>query len=271
MTSIKAHVVAAFATCCALAAAWPGGPAFAEQTESRLNRITRSGVLRVCQTTSFYAVSFRNPKTDQIEGIDADLARELAKDLGAKLQVVESNFATFIADLQADKCDIGMFGIAATMKRGQVVEFSKPYMVTSLFAITRKDGNIKKWDDIDKPGVRIGAPLGSYTETFMRSYFKQATLNSVASPATIEGELAARRGDVMIGDYAVALRVKNEFDWADVVAPDKPIQPTPYSYVVPQGDQVWLNYINLFVDVIKIDGRLKALAEKYQLGPIIAP
>ncbi len=270
MMRSKSHVIAALVACCGLVGLWSSGPARAE-VESRLNRITKSGILRVCQTTSYFAVSFRNPKTDQLEGIDADLARELASDLGAKLQVVESSFATFIADLQADKCDIGMFGIAATMKRGQVVEFSKPYLVTSLIAIVRKDGKIKKWDDIDQPGVRVGAPLGSYTDTFQRTYFKKATPNSVALPATVEGELAANRGDAMIGDYALGVRVKNEFDWAEVVAPDKPTQPTPYSYVVPQGDQVWLNYVNLFIDHIKMDGRLKAAADKYQLGPILAP
>ncbi len=272
MRTAKAGTVAALvAACGVLIAVSSSTSAFAQQQESRLNRVTKTGVLRVCQTTSYYAVSYRNPKTDQLEGIDADLARELAKELGAKLEVVESNFATFIADLQADKCDIGMFGIAATLKRAQVVEFSKPYLLTSLYAIIRKDGKIKSWDDIDKPGVRIGAPLGSYTDTFMRSYFKQATLTSVAPPATIEGELAANRGDAMIGDYASAIRTKNEFDWAEVVAPDKPLRQTPYAYVMPQGDQVWLNYINLFIDTVKADGRLKAFAEKYHLGPILAP
>ena len=37
-------------------------------------------------------------------------------------------FATFIADLQANKCEIGMFGVGATLKRAQAVEFSKPYL-----------------------------------------------------------------------------------------------------------------------------------------------
>ena len=38
----------------------------------------------------------------------------------------------------------------------------------------------------------------------------------------------------------------------------------------PPGDQIWLNYINLFVDTIKLDGRLEAFAEKNGLGPIVA-
>ena len=40
---------------------------------------------------------------------------------------------------------------------------------------------------------------------------------------------------------------------------------------VPQGDQIWLNYVNLFVDTIKLDGRLLKYAKKHKLDPIVAP
>ena len=30
--------------------------------------------------------------------------------------------------------------------------------------------------------------------------------------------------------------------------PNEKLAITPYAYVVPQGDQIWLNYINLFVE-----------------------
>ena len=103
-------------------------PAGAAEVNSRLNEITKSKKLRVCQFPLYYSISFRNPKTGVIEGIDADLAKELAKDLGAQLEIVESSFGTFIADLQANKCDIGMFALGASLQRAQAVEFSKPYL-----------------------------------------------------------------------------------------------------------------------------------------------
>lgn len=242
----------------------------AQQQQSRLYRITQSGTLRVCQYPEYYSISFRNPTTGQIEGLDADLANELAKELGAKLDIVESSFGTFIADLQADKCDIGMFGVGATLKRAQAVEFSKPYLKSSIYAIVRKDGKIKTWDDIDKSGVNVVTTLGSYVEPFMRDYLKNATFTAIAPPATREGELVANRADVVMADYPTAVKVKDEFDWAQIIEPTAPLRVTPYSYVVPQGDQIWLNYVNLFVDTIKLDGRLKMYADKIHLGPIVA-
>ncbi|MBM3596846.1 MAG: amino acid ABC transporter substrate-binding protein [Alphaproteobacteria bacterium] len=238
--------------------------------QSRLNEITRTKKVKICIYPLYYSISFRNPKTNQLEGIDADLSKELAKELGAELEYVETSFATFIADLQANKCHIGMFGVGATLRRAHAVEFSKPYLVTNIYAVTRKDSKVKTWADVDKPGVIAAVSLGSYIETFMQGYLKQAKVQPIAPPATREAELAARRVDVIMTDFPTAIKVTDEFDWAVYFTPPEKLAVTPYSYVVPQGDQVWLNYVNLFVDTIKLDGRLKAFAKKHKLDPIVA-
>jgi len=247
------------------------GPSLAQTLQSRLIDITKSKKLKVCQFPQYYSISFRNPKTGVIEGIDADLSKELAKELGAELEIVESSFGTFIADLQANKCDIGMFGVGASLKRAQAVEFSKPYLITNIYGVTRKGGAIKTWADIDKKGIKAAVSLGSYIEPFMKNYLKNAELISVAPPNTREAELVANHVDVIMTDYPTAIKVTDEFDWAEAILPNEKLAVTPYSYVVAQGDQVWLNYINLFVDTIKLDGRLKFFADKNKLGPIVAP
>jgi cyclohexadienyl dehydratase len=247
-----------------------GEAAEAQQLQSRLFDVTKSKKLRVCQYPLYYSISFRNPKTGQIEGIDADLAKELAKELDASLEIVESSFGTFIADLQANKCEIGMFGVGATLRRAQAVEFSKPYLVTNIYAVTRKDSAIKSWSDVDKKGVKAAVSLGSYIEPFMKNYLKNAEVVSVAPPNTREGELVAQRVDIIITDYPTAIKVTDEFDWAVTIIPNEKLAVTPYAYVVPQGDQIWLNYINLFVDTIKLDGRLMQAAKRHKLDPIVA-
>src|SRR5437016_10844423 len=188
------HVVTiAFATLVAIGLAAP--PAAAQQLQSRLFEVTKNKKLRVCQYPLYYSISYRDPKSGEIVGIDADLAKELAKELDAKLEIVESSFATFIADLQANKCEIGMFGVGASLKRAQAVEFSRPYLVTNVYGVTRKDASIKSWADVDKPGIKAAVTLGSYIEPFMKSYLKNAEVVSVAPPNSREGELVRRRGD----------------------------------------------------------------------------
>lgn len=248
-----------------------GSTAQAQSVQSRLFEITKNHVLRVCTFTGYYAIAFRDPKTQQLTGIDIDLANDLAKSLDAKLQFVETNFGTFIADLQAGKCDVAMFGIGITLKRAQAVEFTRPYLQTGIYAIVRKGGSIKDWADIDKPGVKVAVTLGSYIEPFMHSYLKHATVVPIAPPATREQELMARHVDVEMVDYPTAQKVQSDFDWAQTITPPTQLLSTPFGYAIQPGDQIWLNYLNLFVDTIKRNGTLKAAAEKNHLGPIVAP
>lgn len=273
MTAIRTHATAlAAAAAITFTALGAGTPtASAQQTESRLYNITKSGTIRVCQYPLYYAISHRNPATGEIEGIDADLAKELAKELGVELKIVESSFGTFIADLQSDKCEIGMFGVGATLQRAQSVAFSDPYLLTSIYAVVREGGPVETWEDIDQEGIRVAVSLGSYIEPFMKDYLQNADMVAISPPSTREGELMANRAEVIMTDYPTAVKVTAEFDWAKTVAPNETLRLTPYSYVVPHGDQIWLNYVNLFVRTIKLDGRLQHFAEKHNLGPIVAP
>jgi ABC-type amino acid transport substrate-binding protein len=212
-------------------------PAGAQQKESHLDRIVKSQKLRVCIWPEYYAISYKNPKTGQLEGIDIDIAKELAGELKAQLEFVESSFQAFIADLQADKCDIGMFGVGATLTRARAVEFSDPYIITSIYGV--------------------------------ETYLKKAKVLSVQPPATREGEVAAGRADILMTDYPVAKKLEATQDWAKIINPAEPLAVTPYAYVVAPGDQVWLNYINLFVRTIKRDGRLLDAAKKNRLEPVV--
>lgn len=262
------YLLAAFAV--ALATLFSASAEAQQRPESKLDRIVKTQKLRVCIWPEYYAISFKNPKTGELEGIDIDIAKELAKELAAELQFVETSFAAFAADLQADKCDIGMFGLGATLSRARAVEFSEPYIITSIYGVANKDHpKIKSWADIDQEGIVVAAQLGSYIDSFMKDYLKKATVNSVQPPATREGEVATGRADILMTDYPIAKKLETLHDWAAIIAPTEPLATTPYSYAVAPGDQVWLNYINLFVQTIKRDGRLMKFGRKNGLEPVV--
>jgi cyclohexadienyl dehydratase len=238
--------------------------------QSHLTAISKSHALRVCTYGEYFGISYRDPKTHELTGLDVDLAKELAGALKAKLEFVESSFSTFVSDLLAEKCDIGMFGLAASLQRAQAVEFSEPYIVTGAYAVARKDNaKLKSWAELDKDGNIVAVKMGSVAEPMMRQYLKKATVSAVQPPASAEQEVAAKRADALIIDYAIAQQIAATNDWAVVLSPDKPLGATPLAYAVAPGDQIWLNYINLFVRTIKHDGRLATIGAKYKLGPIL--
>ena len=69
-------------------------PAEAQQTQSRLFEVTKSKKLRVCQFPLYYSISFRNPKTGKIEGIDADLAEDATLATSAEIERIAALCST---------------------------------------------------------------------------------------------------------------------------------------------------------------------------------
>lgn len=61
-----------------------------DKSVSHLSHIQTTKVLRVCIWPDYYSITYRNPKTQALSGIDIDLASELAKDLGVGVQFVDS-------------------------------------------------------------------------------------------------------------------------------------------------------------------------------------
>ena len=245
-------------------------PALAEDAPSREARIRQAGALRVCIWPDYFAISYRNPRTDQLEGIDIELARALAADLGVQPVFVETSFVKFMDELDADACDVAMFAVGITPARQKRIAFTAPYLHSGVYAVTTKaQQRINRWDDIDRRGNVVAVQAGTFMEPLMRAQLKDATLMVVSPPATRETEIEAGRADVFISDYPYTRRMVRTHDWARIIAPEKPVGPTDYAYAVKAGDPAWLARVDAFVAAIKADGRLRKAAERNDLGPIV--
>jgi ABC-type amino acid transport substrate-binding protein len=256
-----------FGACVALslqlcaAASW-GGPV--------LERVKASGTLRVCIWPDYYGVTFRNPKTQQLVGIDIELSAQLAKDLGATIALVDSSFPKLIEDLTTDKCDVAMFAIGVLPARQAALKFTQPYMQSDIYGVTtRSSRQIKSWSDIDKAGVQVAVQAGTFMEPVMAEALKSAKLVVVKPPMTREAELEAGRVDVFMTDYPYSRRLLDNADWARLVPPASPFHVLPYAYAVKPGDDKWLKRVDDFVARIKKDGRLEAAAQRNGLGEIV--
>ncbi|MDX2103314.1 MAG: amino acid ABC transporter substrate-binding protein [Alphaproteobacteria bacterium] len=246
---------------------WLASPAAAQ---SRLSRIEASGTLSVCIWPAYYAISWRNPRNGQLEGIDIDLSQALAADLKVAVRYVESSFATFMDDLDRDACDIAMFGIGITPQRQERVAFTQPHLASSILAITqRTNRRLRTWADIDQPGVVVAVAAGTFMEPAMRESLKQASLLVVQPPATREAEVEAGRADVFMTDFPYTRRVFAFHDWARLIEPPAPFYLTRYGYAVRKGDAEWLARVDSFVTAIKRDGRLMTAATRFGLDPIV--
>lgn len=240
------------------------------QALSHLDQIQERKQLRVCIWPDYYGITLRNPKTQKLEGVDADMAIEFAKDLGASLEFVDSSFARLIPDLLSDRCDVAMFAVGITPARADKLRFAKPTMASDIYGITsRHNRRIKTWEDIDKPGSVVAVIKGTLHEPIMRERLKSATLSVLDTPMAREQEVSSGRADVFMTDYPYSRRMLETTDWARLVAPPSTFHTTHYAYAVAPGDERWLSRIDQFVRDIKRDGRLMMSAAKYRLEKIV--
>jgi cyclohexadienyl dehydratase len=244
------------------AGATPAGPVS--------DRVKATGTVRVCIWPEYYGVTYRHPRTQQLGGIDIDLSAELARDLKVQVQTVDSSFVSLIDDLKSDRCDVAMFAVGMLPQRMQHLKFTRPYLQSDIYAVTtRSNRAVRRWADIDRPGVQVAVQAGTFMEPVMAASLKQATLVSIKPPATRERELESGRVDVFMTDYAYSRRLLDNADWAMLISPPAPFHVLPYAYAVKPGDDDWLSQVDQFVVRIQRDGRLDAAARRHGLGAIV--
>jgi ABC-type amino acid transport substrate-binding protein len=267
MTVMSAWALRFVAGCTVLALVW-GGDA---KAEDRMTSIRARGQLRVCIWPDYFAISYRNPRTGELEGIDIDMAHEFAKSLGVAPMFVDSSFGKLIQNMENNACDVAMHAVGIRPDRAEHMDFTQPHLVSGTYGVTTKDnGVVKNWADIDKPGVVVVVMKGTVMEPVMRETLKQARLAVVDDFKAREQEVMSGRADVFMTDYPYGKRMVSLTDWARLVEPPVPLAPTPYAYAVPKGDKAWLKAVDDFVSLVKSDGRLRQAAERHGLLPIIA-
>ena len=237
---------------------------------TKLDTILKNNLLRVCIWPQYYGISYIDPRTQQLVGIDSDLAVELAKDLGVQLQYIQSSFPTLINDVTTDKCDIAMFAIGDTASRRVKMRFTSPHLESDIYGITTKaNKKIKNWEDIDKKGGIVAVAKGTYHEPIMVKILKNAKLHVIQGFKQRENEVESGRADIFITDYPYSKKMLAKTEWAKLISPLKTYHLTPYAWTMAYGNDKFYDAVELFIKNIKRDGRLKKLAIKNDLEAIV--
>jgi polar amino acid transport system substrate-binding protein len=133
-----------------------------------------SGTLRAAINQGNPVLAQKGPNGEPM-GITVDLARELAKRLGVAVELVIFDGAGKAFDaLKSGVTDIGFLAIEPV--RAAEVDFTAPYVLIEGTYMVPADSPLKKIEDVDKPGVRIGVNKGSAYDLYLTRTLKHATL-----------------------------------------------------------------------------------------------
>ena len=233
--------------------------------ESRLNQILSSGELRVGTTGDWNPMSMKDPATNKYKGFDIDVMNELSKDIGVKVTFIPTEWKTIVSGITSNKYDVST-SVTKTAQRALVAGFSTSYYKYGTVPLVLKK-NLKKfptWDSLNNKNVTIATTLGTSQEAKAKEFFPKSNLKSVESPARDFQEVLAGRADGHITSSTEANKLVITYPELAIVK-DGSKNPAVLAMMIDQSDQVWLNYINHWVEIKKSSGFFDSLLEKYKL------
>ena len=233
------------------------------QAQAVLDAILARGVVRVGLTGDYRPFSIKDG-AGTFTGLDVDMAESLARGLGVKLEIVPTAWPTLLADLHAQKYDIGMGGISVTLERAKTAAFSAPVMRTGKAPIARctDQARFATLADIDKPGTRVITNPGGTNERFARANVKQAEIVVFPNNAAIFDELVAGRADVMMTD-AVETRLQQRLHpELCAIHPDQPFDFSELAYLLPR-DPALKAWVDTWLHISAETGEQARLTAKW--------
>lgn len=143
------------------------GESSANTGSDLLNEIKTAGVIKVGLMGTYAPYNFLN-ENKEIDGFDADIAKEVAKRLGVKVEFAPQEFSGLIPSLQAGKIDAIISQVTITDERKQQIDFTQPYITNQVKIIVKEDNDsITKLEDFK--GKNIGVGLGTNDESYLRN------------------------------------------------------------------------------------------------------
>jgi len=228
--------------------------------KSTLTRVLKNNVLRVGILTNNPPWGYLDKNFNNV-GFDIDIAKLMAEALGVKLQLVETENVNRVPFLVTDKVDIIIAVFGNTLERAKSISFSEVYAPYTLVVVGHKDDvDFKSWTDL--AGKKIALGRGTTSDTVLSKIAPEGT-EIVRYETPTDCFLALEQGkvDAVSDGYdTCAYYVNLHPEWE---IKGEPFQRTFPCMGVQIGDQVWLNWVNLFINHMLNDGKIQELWVKH--------
>lgn len=206
-----------------------------------------------------YEFHIKNEKgEDEIVGFDIEIAKEIAKDLGAELQIKDLQFSSLMNELNSGRIDFAISGLSPTPDRQKEVDMSKIYFTATQAVVTRagEEGSYKTIDTL--VGKKIGVQKGSIQEEIAQT-IQDAKITSLAKTQDIMMQLKTGRVDVAIIEGPVAEAYVSNIDGLTIAEAQPEAEDDGYIVAVKKGNDELLEKVNATLTRLMEDGSM----EKY--------
>lgn len=221
--------------------------------------------LRVGTSASYPPLTF---KVDgKLQGVEADLATAVAKNLKVKTQFVELPGDELIPALKDGKIDVIMSGMSITDERETQVRFTNPYMRIGQMALIRS-ADLIQWarpEALIAHGAKVGVKAGTTGEIFARNDLPEAELTRFPSIDAATDALIAGDIDIFIHDAPTIWRLtaNTATEKAGLMGLYRPLTDEYLAWAVRKKDSALADALNGSLATLKNDGTLSKIMGKW--------
>jgi polar amino acid transport system substrate-binding protein len=227
----------------------------------RAKAVAALGVLVVADASDYEPASWVNDKKELV-GFDVDVAREVGKILGLKVQFINPNWDAVPTGLKAGTFDVSIGSLAPTADLKAALSFTAPYYYMPAQLAVKK-GSAELTGAAQLAGKTVGAAVQSAYFYWLQAN-TQAVLRTYGSDADTFPELAAGRLDAILAGGPTLKQAID--DGQPFVLSGKPLFYQDLCFAVQKSQK---DLVAVFDDAIKkmqTDGTISDLSQEWFRG-----
>ncbi|MDO5291913.1 MAG: basic amino acid ABC transporter substrate-binding protein [bacterium] len=215
-------------------------------------------VLTMATNAEFPPYEYRDG--NDIVGIDVDIAKAIADDLGMELKVNSIEFDSIIPAVNSGKADIGVAGMTVTPDRKENVEFTDSYTTSTQIMIVKEDNT-----DITKPedlkGKKVGVQTGTTGDLYVSDKEKGIEVSRFSKGMEAVQSLTQGKVDAVVIDSEPAKEFVKQNTGIKIL--DESYTNEDYAIAVKKGNTELTEKINASLKKLKESGELQKIIDKY--------
>ena len=245
----------------------PAAPAH-DPGVSRLREIRDRGFLRVGYLADHLPFAFVN-ESGRLVGFDVEMANELARDLGVRLEFVRLSPGDMTESMNTGRCDLLMTGLMVTPERAMQMALTRPYLeLTPAFIVSdSRRGTFSSLEKVrELEGLRLGvvSSLGSLTRKVEQA-LPDATVVPLESPRPFfRGR--EKNVDALLFSAEAGSAWTLLYPAYSVAIPRPVVGRVPLAYAVAQRDLQLKDFLDQWLELKKSEGVVDRFYRHWILG-----
>ncbi|CAE6850852.1 L-cystine-binding protein FliY [Paraburkholderia aspalathi] len=205
-------------------------------------------------------LGFQDPATRQTVGLDVDICKQLAKDMGVSPEITPISVDARIASLQTGRVNVVLAALGYTRERAKQIDFSSAYYQMPIKILVQNNSDITKFSQF--AGKRVSAIRGSTPELYARQQLTGATVLTFDDAPSAFMALMQNKVQGMAMSEPAAVRFHNRSTGKTRFL-DESLHFEPNCVGVKKGEAGLLAAVNDSLNSMEKSGQLQTVWDKW--------